>query len=64
MLQSGKGLACDLGLTGLLSNQGEKSINSYFIRVPLIKKSIQVWYSKAQLIRALRLEFGVWDSGA
>ena len=53
-----------MSITGLLSNQGEKSINSYFIRVPLIKKSIQVWYSKAQLIRALRLEFGVWDSGA
>ena len=34
-------------LTGLLSNQGEKSINFYFIRVPL-KKSIKVWYSKAQ----------------
>ena len=36
-------------LSGLLSNQGEKSINFYFIRVPLRKKSIQVWYSKAQL---------------
>ena len=36
--------------TGLLSNQGEKSINSYFIRVPLRKKGIKVWYSKAQLI--------------
>ena len=27
-----------LTLTGLLSNQGEKSINFYFIRVPLRKK--------------------------
>ena len=26
------------GKTGLLSNQGEKSINFYFIRVPLRKK--------------------------
>ena len=26
------------GLSGLLSNQGEKSINSYFIMVPLRKK--------------------------
>ena len=36
-------------ITGLLSNQGEKSINLYFIRVPLRKKSIKVWYSKAQI---------------
>ena len=35
---------------GLLSNQGEKSINFYFIRVPLRKKSIKVWYSKAQFL--------------
>ena len=34
--------------TGLLSNQGEKSINFYFIMVPLKEKSIKVWYSKAQ----------------
>ena len=33
--------------TGLFSNQGEKSIDFYFIKVPL-RKSIQVWYSKAQ----------------
>ena len=33
--------------SGLLSNQGEKSINFYFILVPL-RKSIKVWYSKAQ----------------
>ena len=33
--------------TGLSSNQGEKSINFYFIRVPL-RKNIKVWYSKAQ----------------
>ena len=33
--------------TGLLSNQGEKSIHFYFIMVPL-RKSIKVWYSKAQ----------------
>ena len=30
------------------SNRGEKSINFYFIMVPLRKKSIKVWYSKAQ----------------
>ena len=34
-------------ITGHLSNQGEKSINFYFIMVPL-RKSIKVWYSKAQ----------------
>ena len=34
--------------SGLLSSQGEKSIDFYFIRVPLRKKSIKVWYSKAQ----------------
>ena len=34
--------------TGLLSKQGEKSIDFYFIMVPLRKKSIEVWYSKAQ----------------
>ena len=34
----------DQGISGLLSNQREKSINLYFIRVPLRKK----WYSKAQ----------------
>ena len=33
-----------------LSNQGEKSINSFFIMVPLRIKSIIVWYSKAQSI--------------
>ena len=37
----------------LLSNQGEKSIYFYFIRVPLRKKSIKVWYSKAQGFMAL-----------
>ena len=36
-------------VTGLLSNQGEKSINFYFIMVPL-RKCIKVWYSKAQVI--------------
>ena len=32
-----------LGLlsTGLVSNQGEKSINLYFIRVPLRKKALK-----------------------
>ena len=29
-------------------NQGEKSINFFFIMVPL-RKSIKVWYSKAQI---------------
>ena len=36
-------------ITGLLNNQREKSINLYFIRVPL-KKSIKARYSKAQHI--------------
>ena len=44
-------------LAGLLSNQGEKGINFFFIRVPL-KKSIKVWYSKAQY-RGLNKENGV-----
>ena len=35
-------------MTGLLSNQGEKSINFYFIMVPF-RKGIKVWYSKAQM---------------
>ena len=33
-------LLCNIG-TGLLSNQGEKSINFYFIRVPLRKKVLK-----------------------
>ena len=37
-------------VSGLLSNQGEKSINFYFIIVPFKKKSIKVWYSKAQVL--------------
>ena len=41
-------------IPGLLSNQGEKSINFYFIMVPL-RKSIQVWYSKAQILNLLLL---------
>ena len=36
-------------LAGLLSNQGEKSINFYLTVVPL-RKSIKVWYCKAQLV--------------
>ena len=36
------------GYWAFLSNQGEKSINLYFIMVPLKKKSIKVWYSKDQ----------------
>ena len=36
--------------SGLLSSQGEKSINFYFIMVPLRKKGIKVWYSKAQYL--------------
>ena len=42
--------------TGLLSNQGEKRINFYFIIVPLRKKSIKVWYSIAQLRSYTRSE--------
>ena len=34
-------------IPGLLSNQGEKCINLYFIMAPL-RKSVKVWYSKAQ----------------
>ena len=37
----------------LLRNQGEKSINLYFIMVPFKEKSIKVWYSKAQYPKAL-----------
>ena len=44
------GLAVEnLGFAGLLSNQGENSINLFFIMVPSLRKSIKVWYSKAQL---------------
>ena len=42
------GNTINLASTGLLSNQGEKSINFYFIRVPLRNKCIKVWYSEAQ----------------
>ena len=35
-----------LGSTGLLSNQGEKSINFYFIRVPLRKKVYTLLFHK------------------
>ena len=38
--------------TGLLSNQGEESVDLYFIMVPL-RKSIKVWYSKALATRDL-----------
>ena len=31
-------------VSGLLSNQGEKSINSYFIMVPLKEKSINFYF--------------------
>ena len=41
-------------ITGLLSFQGEKSINFYLIMVPL-RKSIEVWYSKAQIRRIMAL---------
>ena len=36
--QEGLGFRVHTKLPGLLSNQGEKSINCYFIRVPLRKK--------------------------
>ena len=35
-------------VSGRLSNQREKSINFYFIKGSFKKKSIKVWYSKAQ----------------
>ena len=38
-------------ISGLLSNQGAKSINFYFIMVPLKEKSIKVWDSKAQIFK-------------
>ena len=38
MLWIGVLIGCYQGNSGLLSNQGEKSINFYFIRVPLRKK--------------------------
>ena len=41
--------------SGLLSNQGEKSIDFYFIMVPSKEKSIKVWYSKAQFLEQGRL---------
>ena len=34
-------MVAQCSLTGLLSNQGEKSINFYFIRVPLRKKVLK-----------------------
>ena len=37
----------DRGLAGLLSNQGEKSINLFFHNGSSKEKSIKVWYSKA-----------------
>ena len=40
--------------TVLLRNQGEKSINFYFIMVPFKEKGIKVWYSKAQFSRSER----------
>ena len=37
-------------ITGLLGSQGENSINSYFIMVPLRKRiTVWQWYSKTQL---------------
>ena len=46
LLEASWGLWATEWIAGLLSNQGEKSINFYFIRVPL-RKSIKVWYSEA-----------------
>ena len=34
-------MLCIFSVSGLLSNQGEKSINFYFIRVPLRKKVLK-----------------------
>ena len=42
--------------SGHLSNQGEKSINFYFIMVPL-RKSIKVCYSKAQSLYWVMQDF-------
>ena len=44
-------------VSGLLSNQREKSIHFFFIMVPLRKKVNKVGYSKAQVL--LRTECGV-----
>ena len=38
-------------ITGLLSNQGEKSINFYFIRVPLRKKVLKYGTPKPRLCK-------------
>ena len=46
------------GLSGLLSNQGEKSINSYFIMVPLRKKVLKYGTPKPSYelkVRSVRL---------
>ena len=40
----------NIGIPGLLRNQGETSIDFYFIMVPLRKKYYKVWYSKAQIL--------------
>ena len=54
------------GYTGLLCNLGEKSINLYFIMV-LLRKSIKVWYSKAQstqsMVQDVRQVSGIWGLG-
>ena len=42
-------LASNLWIPGLLGNQGEKSIDFYFIRVPLRKKSIDVYFIRVPL---------------
>ena len=44
--------------TGLLSNQGEKSINSYFIRVPLRKKVLKYGTPKPSCTTLMTLNYG------
>ena len=46
--------------TGLVRNQGEKSISFYFILVPSLRKSIKVWYSKAHLHNARKTMELTW----
>ena len=45
-------------ITGLLSNQGEKSINLYFIRVPLRKKVLKYGTPKPSYVTYPKLELG------
>ena len=49
LLEASWGLWATEWIAGLLSNQGEKSINFYFIRVPLRKKVLKYGTPKPRL---------------